>query len=155
MTTACAISTWSTWTGTRSSSAWESRRRHSPDERVARNPGAPHIARCAGSCGLRSERPVEPAGEQVDRAAVGVVARIDDELIIERELGRGGERVAVIGFENLLRAGARQLAVADEDPEAAGVEESLVHAGSSVDHGGDAERVVGAAPLFTVDRHPA
>src|SRR5262249_15023722 len=78
-----------------------------------------------------------------------------NERIIEREVGGGGERVAVIGFENPLRPGVRELAVADENAQAAGVEEGLVNIGNVVDDAGDADRVVRPAPALAVDRDPA
>src|SRR5579872_1360692 len=95
-----------------------------------------------------SKLPVRAGGEDVGRAAVGVVAGIGDELIIEGELGRGRQRVAVIGLENLLEAIVRQLTVADEDAEPAGVEESDMGRGDAIDNAGNADGVVGPAPRF-------
>jgi hypothetical protein len=92
------------------------------------------------------ELPVRPGGEDVHRATVGVVAGIGDELIIEAQLDRRIQRIAVIRLENLLQAVVRQLSVADEDAEPAGVEEGDVGAGDSVDDPGNADGVVGPAP---------
>ena len=43
--------------------------------------------------------PVNAAGENIHWSAVGVVFGIVDELIIEGELGRGCDGIAVIGFD--------------------------------------------------------
>src|ERR1700733_9198776 len=92
------------------------------------------------------ELPVHTAGEDVGRAAVGVVAGIGDELIIEGELGRGIQRIAVIGLENLFQTIIRQLSVADQDAESTGIEEGDVGAGDAVDDAGNADGVVRPAP---------
>src|SRR5580704_10805210 len=52
----------------------------------------------------------------------------------------------------MFEAGMRQHAVADQDAEPPGVEEGLVYAGNAVDHTGEAEGVVGSAPLFAGER---
>src|SRR5579871_2825174 len=46
----------------------------------------------------------------------------------------------------------RQHAIADQDAEAAGIEERLMHAGDVVDHAGKADGVVGPAPLLALER---
>ena len=81
--------------------------------------------------------------EGIRRTAVGVVAGIGDELIVEGELGPVIQCDAVIGFENLLSAVVRQLTVAKQDAEPAGVEESNVGVRDAVDDAGDFNRVVG------------
>src|ERR1700733_8162091 len=94
------------------------------------------------------ELPVCARSEDIRRAAVGVIAGIGDELIVEGQLDRGIQRVAVIGLENLLQAVIRQLPVADKDAEPASVEESNMRAGDAVDDAGNANGVVGPAPRF-------
>ena len=65
------------------------------------------------------ELPMHATSEDVGRAAVGIVAGVGDELVIEGELGRRIQRIAVVGLENLLQAVVRQLSVADQDAESA------------------------------------
>ena len=60
-------------------------------------------------------------GKDIGRTAVGVVAGVGDKLIIDGEPGRGVQREAVIGLENLLQAVIGQLSVADQDAKPAGV----------------------------------
>src|SRR5438093_906398 len=48
----------------------------------------------------KSKLPVQPSREDMDRAAVGVVGGVGDELIIRRQRDRLGQRVGVIGFKN-------------------------------------------------------
>ena len=54
--------------------------------------------------GSGSELRVKPPGENRHRPAIGVVGRIGDELIIEAQLRRRGQSVAVIGLDDLLDA---------------------------------------------------
>jgi hypothetical protein len=51
------------------------------------------------------KRQVKAPGKSIYRPAVGIVAGVGDELIIERE--RGGRDVAAIRLENLLEPGIR------------------------------------------------
>jgi hypothetical protein len=67
-------------------------------------------------------------GKNVHRPAVGVVSGVGDELIVEADFRGGGNSVAVIGLDDLLQPGMWQLAVADDNPQAAGVEISGVGA---------------------------
>ena len=92
---------------------------------------------------------MNPPGNKIYRPAVGIVGGIVDELIIEAELRRGGESVAVIGLYDLLQTGVRQLSVADKDAQASGVEKRLVDAGNAVDDPGYANPVVRPSPLLT------
>ena len=75
-----------------------------------------------------------------------IVGRIDDELIIDGKAGRGGERVALISLDDLLKSRVRQLPVSNEDTQSSGIQESLVHAGDSVDDAGNSDGVVPAVP---------
>src|ERR1700686_55418 len=96
--------------------------------------------------------PVEPPGKGIYRPVVGIVAGVSDELIVEGEVCRGGDSVAVIHLDDLLESGTRQLSVADEDAQASGVEKRLVDTSYVVDDAGDPDRVVGPAPLLAGDR---
>ena len=51
----------------------------------------------------------------MDRAAVGVVGGIGDELVVRRQRDLLGERVGVVGLEDAL-LGVLELAVADQGP---------------------------------------
>src|ERR1700728_107659 len=94
---------------------------------------------------------VQPRGDDRGRAAVFVVTGIDDELVIERQLEvRNGQRV--IGLDDLFRTGMRQHAVADQDAETAVVEKLFVDFGNAVDDAGNAEGIVGSAPLLSSQR---
>src|SRR5208283_5629590 len=80
-----------------------------------------------------SECGVKPPGKDINRPAVGVVAGVDDELIVEGDFRRGGQSVAVIGFDDLLGTGMREHSVTDEDAEASRIEKRLVFGGNSID----------------------
>src|SRR5262245_2115228 len=67
----------------------------------------------------------------------------------------GWKRVAIIGLKDLLEPGIRQLSVADEDAQAAGVEKRLVNAADVVDDTGNADGIVRPAPVLAVDRNAA
>src|SRR5229473_1432965 len=84
--------------------------------------------------------------EHRNRAPVAVVCGIYDELIVQRD-PRSKHWKAVIRLEYFLVAGIRQLSVADQNSQSAGVEKRLVHAGNAVDDTGNAERVVVTPPL--------
>ena len=86
--------------------------------------------------------PVETPGKNVNRPTFGIVAEVDDELIVEGEARRGGPAVAVIGLENLLGPGILQLADADQDTQVTGVEKRLVDAGNAVDDPDDANAII-------------
>ena len=81
------------------------------------------------------------------RAALLIVRRVDDELVVERELEEQ-HRQFVIGLDDLFGTGMRQHAVADQNAEPALVEKLLVDFGDTVDDAGQSECVVGSAPLF-------
>src|SRR5207247_596296 len=72
-----------------------------------------------------SEFRVQPGGENRNRAAVGVVRGVDEELIIEGERRRFVDLVGIIGLQNFFFA-VIELAVANEQAEAAGREERAV-----------------------------
>jgi hypothetical protein len=55
----------------------------------------------------------------VDRAAVGVVGGVGDQLVVRGQRQRLAERVGIIGFENSF-APVVQRAVTDQDPKPAG-----------------------------------
>jgi len=63
----------------------------------------------------RLKLPMKAAGKNIDRAAIGVVARIGNELIIEADFGRRRNGVAVVGLDDLLESGMRELPIPEED----------------------------------------
>jgi len=95
---------------------------------------------------------VQPDSQHGDRPAVGVVRRVGNELIIRRDVGIGEGREAIVRLENILEPRVRQDAVADQDPQAAGVEEPLALAREVVQREGDAGSVIGASPRVSTDR---
>ena len=72
--------------------------------------------------GMVLKLPMHSRGEGVHRAAVGIVGGIADKLIVQAEPRRGGQRIAVIGLEDLLQARIGQLPVADQNADAAGIQ---------------------------------
>src|SRR5580704_3406667 len=86
-----------------------------------------------------------------NRPTVAVIGGIDHELIIDRGLPVV-HRKQIIGLDDLLRAGMRQLSVADQDAQPAIVEKLLVDLGNAVDDGGERKGVVRAAPLGALQR---
>ena len=93
---------------------------------------------------------MKPPGKNVYWAAIGVVSRIGDELIVEADFCRGGKSVAVIGLDDLLQPGMWQLAVADDNPQASGVEIGGVGAENAIDDACDANRVVRPVPRLAL-----
>ena len=61
----------------------------------------------------------------MDRAAIGIVGGIGDELVVRRQRDRLVERIRVVGFEDALLA-VIELPVADQRAEPAGGEEVAV-----------------------------
>ena len=98
---------------------------------------------------------MQAAGKNVYWPPVGIVAGIGDELIIDGNPRRSGQRVTVIGFDNAFDAGMRQLPITDQDAGAAGVEIGLMYAGNAVDDAADADGVVRPAPLLAIDGYAA
>src|ERR1700683_2549309 len=93
-----------------------------------------------------SERRVPAPGENVYWTAIGVVAGIGDELIVERNLHGRRDRIAVIRLQNLLDAIIGQRAVADEDAQAPRGEISFMGRIKPVDDAGNADRIVRPVP---------
>ena len=71
---------------------------------------------------------MQAGGEDRDRAAVGVVGRIDDELVVEGQGEPFGEADRLIGLDDPLQ-GIVEPAVADERPQSAGRNEIAVVGG--------------------------
>lgn len=63
-----------------------------------------------------SELRMKSCGIDRDRAAIGVIAGVDNELVVERQGGPLVEAIGVIGFQYLLLA-VIKLAVADQNAE--------------------------------------
>src|ERR1700732_477241 len=89
---------------------------------------------------------VHPQTEHGDGAAVAIVGGVDDELIVQCD-PRSQHRKTVVSLEDPFGTGIGQLSVANQNSEASGIEERLVHFGDAVDDSGNTERVVGA-PSF-------
>src|SRR5215469_10756942 len=97
--------------------------------------------------------PMNPPGKKIDRTAIGIVAGIADELIVEAQFRRRRQRIAVIGFDDLLQAGMRQLSVANEDAQASSIEKRLMDAGNPVEDASNPNSIVGPAPLLARNRN--
>ena len=69
-----------------------------------------------------------------------------DELVVSGEMGETGERDIVICFEDLLRTGVRQLAVANDPAQPAGGEIELALVRDPVDCAGQSDGVVRPSP---------
>src|SRR6476619_6394682 len=98
-----------------------------------------------------SEFAVQPAREDVDRSAVGIVGGIGDELIVGGQRQLLVERVCVIGFEDSL-APVVELAVSDQNAEPAGGDEIAMVSRQRVDGAADPDHVVGPAPFGALER---
>jgi hypothetical protein len=81
---------------------------------------------------VTSKLHVHARADDRDRAAIAVVGRIDDELIIERHRG-GEQRERIIRLDDLFGAGMGQHAVADENAQAPVIEKLFVHARNTID----------------------
>src|SRR3984893_7517170 len=84
--------------------------------------------------------------EDRDRAAVTVVSRMVNELIVERDVGEAKYGNAVICFKDLLRPGIRQPAVADDPAQTAGGEIQLSLVRDAVGRAGQSDNVIRAPP---------
>src|SRR5579883_830474 len=104
-------------------------------------------APCRQSLVLRVQANTENRG----RASVAVIGGIDDQLIVERDL-RGKPGKAVIGLEDAFVTRMRQLAVADQDTKAAGVEKRLMNIDDAIVDAGNAPDVVVAPPQLAGHR---
>ena len=64
-------------------------------------------ARCMSANYLTrySKLPVQSAGKNIHRPAIGIVSRIGDELIIQRDPYRRGQRIAVISLDDVFVSG--------------------------------------------------
>src|SRR5580698_709147 len=65
---------------------------------------------------------MQPQGDQRYRAAVPIVGRVIDPLIVHADMCNLEHRQRIIGLDDLLRTGMRQPAVTHEYAEAAGVQ---------------------------------
>src|SRR6516225_9244792 len=108
-----------------------------------------------GPCGVFSlELAVQPAREDRDRPAIGVVGGVADKLIVGGEGDALHDRIGVVGFKNLLGT-IIELAVADQQAEAAGGEEVAMRLRQSVDRAADADGVVRSSPIAALDGQSA
>ena len=77
----------------------------------------------------------QPSSDHRDRAAITVVRRISNELIVEREPPRE-ERQAVVHFDDPFGPWIWQPTITHEDAETPGIEKRLMHTWDSVDDTG-------------------
>jgi hypothetical protein len=99
----------------------------------------------------RSELHVQARAENRHRAAIAIVGRVVDELIIQRDVP-DVDRKRVIGLDDLFETGMRQLSIADHDAEPAVVEERLMAGRYVVNDAGDAPSVIRASPQLAGER---
>src|SRR5947207_699558 len=100
------------------------------------------------------ELAVQPAGEDRYRTAVGIVGRIDDELIVGGEGEIVVDRVGVVGFQNAFGA-VVEPAVADQKTGTARGEEIAMGAGETVERSAKSKRIDRAPPVTSLDRDAA
>lgn len=92
-----------------------------------------------------------PDGKNVDGAAVFVVRRVVDELVVEGCPNIREELGAVVGFENGLMA-VVEGAVADDEAVSTGFEEGAVFRGDAVDDAGKADDIIASFPTGAFER---
>src|SRR5271155_2393541 len=95
---------------------------------------------------------MQPGGEDVHGAAIGIVAGIQHELVVGRQGGVLRDLEGVIRLEYRL-GGVAEAAVADENPIAALLEEFALVAGKPVDDARHAPCVPGPSPGFSADAY--
>src|ERR1700704_5680905 len=94
---------------------------------------------------------MQARGEHRYRSAISVVGEIGDELIVERQRRPLVDVVRIEGLEDLFRT-IIDLAVADQNAEAANREEIAVIPRERIDRAGKADLVVGPSPRGAADR---
>ena len=87
----------------------------------------------------------------MDRATIGIVSGVGDELVVGRQRDLLGERVGVIGFEDALLA-VIELPIADQRAEPAGGDEVAMIVRQRVDRAGDSDRVIWPPPFGALYR---
>src|SRR5262245_58708342 len=92
-----------------------------------------------------SEFRMKPAGEDGDRAAVGVVARIEKQLIVEGERRPLVDAPGVVRLHDILPA-IVEAPVANQNPQATGLEVGPRLARQSLAHAGNTDPILGPAP---------
>src|SRR5260370_41971451 len=97
---------------------------------------------------------MQAARENRDRATVGIVGGVGDQLIIGRQREVPVDRIGVIRLEDAFVA-VIKLAVADQETEAARGQEIAVRARKSIDGAANANRVARASPIAAFDRQSA
>src|SRR5438105_6473724 len=101
---------------------------------------------CSQTPAERSSKLRAQAGaDHRHRAAVAVIGRVHDELVVEGQPPRE-QRKTVIHLDDLLGAGIGELSIADENAEAARIEESLVRIRNAIDDARKADAVVRPYP---------
>src|SRR5579859_4552735 len=90
--------------------------------------------------------------EHRDRAPIKVICRVRDELVVECDMRVTQHRKRVVSLDYLFRSRARELAVADQNAEAARVQIALALAGDAVEDAREADSVVGTGPARARER---
>src|SRR5262249_36975978 len=87
-----------------------------------------------------------------DGPSISIEGRINDELVIGRQLPRA-ERNSIIALHNRLDAGMRQLTIADEDSESARLQVPAMCIRDGIEHRRNPEDVIATIPAGSSDRH--
>src|ERR1700722_6614884 len=93
-----------------------------------------------------SELPMQTAGQDLNRAAIPVIRRVVDELVVGRDMRQTEHGEAIIRLNDLLRTGMQQLPVADDTTQAAGAQVFLGLMRNLIGDGGKPNRVSGPSP---------
>ena len=93
--------------------------------------------------------------EHGHRAAVAVVRRVGDPLVVEAHVREVQHRERIVRLDDLFSPRVRQAAIAHEQAQTTGVQIALAIGGYAVENAGDAQRVVAAAPARAGKRQSA
>ena len=91
---------------------------------------------------------MQAAGESIYRATISVVARVGDELIVERDFRRVRDGIAVTDFDDLFEPVIGQCAVADQDSQSTSGEVGLMVRGKTIDDAGNRRSYRPGLPQF-------
>src|SRR5258708_37157026 len=97
---------------------------------------------------------MQRARENRDRATIGVIGGVGDQLIVRGEREVLVDRKGVIRLEETFVA-IIERAVADQQAEAACRQEIAMRGRKSVDGAADPNRIARASPIASFDRHAA
>ena len=97
---------------------------------------------------------MQPAREYGNRTPVGVVGGICDELIVGSEGETLVDREGVVSLKDAF-GGIIELAVTDQQADAARCQEIAVGAGQAIDRAADADRIGWATPIAALNGQAA